>query len=314
MRIVFMGTPDFAVPTLKKIIADGHRVTGVVTQPDRPKGRGKKILAPPVKMFAQEAGLKVYQPEKIKTLEITDILKELAPQVIVVVAYGQILSPEILSIPPEGCINVHASLLPRYRGAAPIHWAIINGEKETGITTMFMNEGLDTGDMILRRVLPINDKDNVGVIHDRLAVLGAEVLGETLKLVEKGSVPREAQQNSEATYAPILTREHEIITWDKDARAICNLIRGMDPWPGARTYLDGEVIKIWRARPDDTSEKTACRPGQILKATPAEGIVVQTGKGLVCIEELQRQGSRRMQAADFLRGRQLLVEKVFGEQ
>ena len=313
MKTVFMGTPDFAVPVLEKIINMGYEVVGVITQPDRPKGRGKKVVPTPVKLFAQAAGLKVYQPERIKTPEFTSLLQNLAPQVIVVVAFGQILSPEILQIPLLGCINVHASLLPKYRGAAPIHWAVINGEKATGVTTMYMDEGLDTGDMILSKTVPIAEQDTVGMVHDRLAMLGADVLAETLELIVKGKAPRQAQQNSRATYAPLLTKEHEIINWHKEAREICNHIRGMNPWPGTCTYLDGQVIKIWQAAYGDKLIDAMGSPGQILAAT-ADGLVIQAGQGQVSIKELQWQCSKRMPTSDFLRGKQLPEGRFLGNR
>ena len=312
MRTVFMGTPDFAVPILEKIINMGYQVVGVITQPDRPKGRGKKIVPTAVKAFAQKAGLKVYQPEKIKTPEFTSLLKALVPQVIVVEAFGQLLSPDILQIPKLGCINVHASLLPKYRGAAPIHWAVINGEKTTGVTTMYMDEGLDTGDMILSKTLPIAEQDTVGRVHDRLAFLGAEVLADTLELVVKGTAPRQAQQNNKASYAPLLTKEHEIINWHKTAEEICNHIRGMNPWPGTCTFLDGQVIKIWRATYEEKLIDVGS-PGQILAAT-ADGIVIQTGQGQVFIKELQWQGCKRMPTSDFVRGKQLPIGRFLGER
>ena len=313
MKTVFMGTPDFAVPMLEKIIKLDYEIVGVVTQPDRPKGRGKKVVPTPVKLFAQNAGLKVFQPEKIKTQEFTSLLQELAPQVIIVVAFGQLLSPKILKIPTHGCINVHASLLPKYRGAAPIHWAVINGEKATGVTTMYMDEGLDTGDMILSKAIPIDEYATVGMVHDQLALLGADALAETLELIVKGKAPRQPQQNSRATYAPLLTKEHEIIDWHKTAKEICNHIRGMNPWPGTCAYLDGQVIKIWQATYVEKLTNELGLPGQILAATAA-GIVIQTGQGQVCIKELQWQSCKRMPTSDFLRGKQLPVGRFLGNR
>ncbi|ACV63126.1 methionyl-tRNA formyltransferase [Desulfofarcimen acetoxidans DSM 771] len=312
MKTVFMGSPDFAVPSLEKLYKMGFDIAGVVTQPDRPKGRGKKLLPTPVKIFAQSAGLKIFQPEKIKTPEFIRLLRNLSPQVIVVVAFGQLLSPELLQIPQFGCINVHASLLPKYRGAAPIHRAVINGEKVTGVTTMYMDEGLDTGDMILSQELPVEKQDTVGMVHDRLAVLGAEVLERTLQLVDDGEAPRQKQQDSSATYAPLLTKADEIINWHSSAREICNHIRGMNPWPGTCTYLDGQVIKIWQATYGKRLVDAIGLPGQVM-ASDAGGIIIQAGQDQVCIKELQLQCCKRMMTADFLRGKQIPEGRCLGD-
>ncbi|MBM7855740.1 methionyl-tRNA formyltransferase [Desulfohalotomaculum tongense] len=311
MRIVYMGTPDFAVPCLEKIMEQKHHLLAVITQPDRPKGRGKKLQPPPVKVVAESYNLPVYQPEKIKTAQFLQTLKELNPELIVVVAYGKILPKEILDLPPLGCVNVHASLLPKYRGAAPIHWAVINGEKETGVTTMYMNEGMDTGDMILSKSIPIDDDDTVGEVHDRLAALGAEVLGETLTLIASGSAPRVPQDHSQATYAPILKREHELINWNRSAREIKNQIRGMNPWPGTYTKLEGRVLKIWRAEIVAGSSKE--KPGTVISSTNDQ-LVVQTGAGCLSITELQLQGSKRLGICDFLRGRKVPPGTVLGAE
>lgn len=307
MRVVFMGTPDFAVPTLKSIVAAGHDVPAVVTQPDRPKGRGKKETPPPVKEAARALGLPVLQPGRVKDPDFIDVLRGLSPEVIVVVAFGRILPAEILYLPRHGCINVHASLLPAYRGAAPVHWAVINGEKETGITTMYMDEGLDTGDMILREAVPIRDEDNVGAVHDRLAEVGARLLVRTLALVEQGEAPR-VPQTGESSYAPVLRAEDEVIFWDRPARDIYNLIRGMDPWPGARTLLAGKVLKVWRAA---VLEDAAAEPGVVISGG-REGLTVGTGRGRLRITELQLQGGKRLQAADFLRGNPVPAGMVLG--
>jgi len=299
MRVVFMGTPDFAVPSLKALVEAGHDVRAVITQPDRPKGRGKKYTPPPVKEAAQSLELPVLQPAQVKEPEFIEQLRSYSPEVIVVVAYGRILPPAILSLPEHGCVNVHASLLPKYRGAAPIHRAVINGEKVTGITTMFIDEGLDTGDMILKEKVPILGEDTVGDLHDRLSVAGARLLVETLDMIRRGQAPR-IPQTGESSYAPVLTGADELIMWDKPAQDIYNLIRGMNPWPGARTYLGEKMLKIWRAEVLDDEQTLAC-PGRVM-GTVREGILVGTGRGLLVITELQMQGAKRMSAADFLRG------------
>jgi methionyl-tRNA formyltransferase len=310
MRVIFMGTPDFAVPALRALAEADYDLVAVVTQPDRPKGRGKKNTSPPVKEAAVSLKIPIFQPAKIKDPDFISALRDLSPDIIVVVAYGRILPKDILTLPGYGCINVHASLLPKYRGAAPIHWAVINGEKLTGITTMFMDEGLDTGDMILRETVPIHDDDNVGALHDRLAVLGADLLIKTLSLLKCGRAVRQPQAG-ESSYAPMLKAEDELILWDKPAGYIYNQIRGMDPWPGARTTMHGKVLKIWRAELL-AGNGSAFIPGQIISAG-SDGIIVQAGKGRLKISELQLQGAKRLCSADFLRGTPLIVGTVLGD-
>ncbi|MDD4169069.1 MAG: methionyl-tRNA formyltransferase [Desulfotomaculaceae bacterium] len=303
MRVVFMGTPDFAVPSLKALIESQHTVLAVVTQPDRPKGRGKKEAPPPVKEAAQALSLPVIQPLQVKDPDFIRLLRSFLPEVIVVVAYGKILPIDILLLPKYGCVNVHASLLPKYRGAAPIHRAVINGERETGITTMFMDEGLDTGDIILQESTPIFEEDTVGTVHDRLAIAGAQLLCRTLDLIRRGQVPR-VPQNDKSSYAPMITGADKLIQWDKHARDIFNHIRGMDPCPGAHTFLGDKMLKIWRTHiceEDCVQEHAQLEPGRILE-TGREGIMVCTGRGMIVIDELQLQGAKRMSAADFLRG------------
>ncbi len=309
MRIVFMGTPSFAVPSLQALVEKGHDLAAVVTQPDRPKGRGKKEAPPPVKELARSYKLPVFQPLRIRDEDFIELLRGFAPEVIAVVAFGRILPPDILSIPRYGCVNVHASLLPSYRGAAPIHWAVINGEKETGVTTMYIDEGLDTGDMILQQAVQIDDQDNVGIVHDRLAVLGARLLVETIDLIAHGKAPRIRQPDS-ASYAPLLKAEDELIVWDRPARDINNHIRGMNPWPGARTSLFGKVLKIWGAVVKDVGETTG-QPGQVLYSG-REGITVCTGAGRINITELQLQGAKRLSVDDFLRGKPVPAGTVLG--
>lgn len=313
MKIVFMGTPDFAVPSLRKLIEEpDFQVVGVVTQPDRPKGRGNKITPPPVKTVAVEAGIEVFQPQTVNSEDAYAKLKEWAPEVIIVVAFGQILKSKVLELPPQGCINVHASLLPKYRGAAPIHWAIIRGEKTTGITTMFMDAGMDTGDIILQEEIAIGPLETAGELHDKLAVLGAEVLLSTLRLFGSGSVPRQKQDDREATYAPSLTKEDELIDWSRNAVDIVNHIRGMNPWPGTYTRLQGKILKIWRAQVLNSNEKREKGvPGEVLNAGE-QGIIVQAGCGQVAVSELQMQNRSKMSAEDFMRGNQIVGE-VLGD-
>lgn len=314
MRIVFMGTPDFAVPTLKALHEAGHEIVGVFTQPDRPAGRGNKVTASPVKIMAESLHLTIYQPIKIKTPEAVDTLRKLTPECIVVVAYGQILSKEILDIPSYGCVNVHASLLPSYRGAAPIHWAVINGEAKTGITTMLMDEGLDTGDMLLSEDCEISISMSTGEVHDALAKIGAEVLLKTIKLLEEGSIVPKPQP-AEFTYAPLLKRDHENLDWSWDALKIHNRIRGLNPWPGAFTTYHGEQVKIWQSKlsagaGESIELPSAITPGQILSRTE-NGINVQTGKGILEIIEVQPAGKKKMTALDFFNGRRVKVGDFF---
>ncbi|MGI6491578.1 MAG: methionyl-tRNA formyltransferase [Peptococcaceae bacterium] len=310
MRVLYMGTPDFAVPTLQGMIEAGHEVVAVITQPDRPRGRGKKKTAPPVKIAAQALNIPVLQPENVKAPEFIETLKQLAPEIIVVAAYGRILPPAILNLPEYGCINVHASLLPKYRGAAPLHWSVINGEKETGITIMRMDEGMDTGAIILQEAMPILEGDNVGTVHDRMAALGARLLLKALSLTDKGALAG-TPQTGEPSYAPMLKAEDEIINWERAAVDLYNQIRGMDPWPGARTTLGGKVLKLWRAEVINEGP-VAQLPGQVL-ATGREGITVATGQGLLLLKDIQLQGARRMSAADFIRGNPINVGTVLGQ-
>ncbi|AFM42568.1 methionyl-tRNA formyltransferase [Desulfosporosinus acidiphilus SJ4] len=310
MRIVFMGTPDFAVPSLRALAGHGHEIVGVFTQPDRPAGRGKKLKPSPVKSAAEELNLPIFQPAKIKTPEGIQCLRELAPECIIVVAYGQLLSKEILDLPSRGCINVHASLLPSYRGAAPIHWAIINGEEYTGVTTMLMDEGLDTGDMLLKREIKISQKDTMGEIHDKLALLGGELLIQTLRELEQGTLTATAQ-SGKSNYAPLLNRDHERIDWTRSAVELHNQIRGLNPWPGAFALFREEQFKVWRstvfsgqraAEKENSFQGSNAEVGQILEVLE-EGLLVQTGDGLLWIAEVQPAGKRPMSARDFLNGR-----------
>lgn len=308
MRAVFMGTPDFAVPTLEAMIEAGHEVVAVFTQPDKPKGRGGKMQFPPVKEKALEHNIPVYQPVKIREPEYVQILTDLQPEVVVVVAFGQILPKTILDIPTHGCINVHASLLPKYRGAAPIQWVIIDGEKETGVTTMFMDVGLDTGDMLLKTVIPMDEKETGGSLHDKLCAAGGKLLVETLEQLEAGTLQR-IPQEGETCYASMLTKELGHIDWTKPAVEIERLIRGLNPWPSAYTSLDGKTMKIWAASVLNKEAAGAC--GEII-AVDKHGFEVQTGAGVLKIESLQLEGKKRMDADAFLRGYSLQTGTILG--
>lgn len=311
MRVVFMGTPEFAVPTLKVLLEDENiEVVGVFTQPDKPKGRGKKLAMPPVKELALENNLEVFQPEKIKTSESVALLKELNPELIVVVAFGQILSKEILDIPKYGCINVHASILPAYRGAAPINWAIIKGEKNSGVTTMFMDVGLDTGDMIYKEYVEISEEDNSSTLHDKLSSAGYTVLKKTIDNLKKGDLPREKQIEEESSYAPIMDKSLGKVNWKNSAEDIYNLVRGVIPWPGAHTTINDDVMKIWGVK--KSSKKTDKAPGMIIDVTQ-EGIYVATKDGVVVIDEIQMPNKKRMPVKEYLKGNKIELGIVLGE-
>ncbi|UFS71553.1 methionyl-tRNA formyltransferase [Geomonas sp. RF6] len=297
LRIIFMGTPGFACPTLQKLIDRGENVVAVVTQPDRPKGRGQQTLPPPVKVLAEGAGIPVLQPVKVRHPEAIEEIRTLAPDLIVVVAFGQILPKALLDIPRYGCINVHASLLPRYRGAAPLNWVIVNGEQETGVTTMLMDVGLDTGDMLLKKTTPIDPDEDTQSLHDRLAQIGADALAETLDALVQEELQPEPQCDDLSCYAPILKKEDGLIDWSRDAVAVKNLVRGMTPWPGAYSYLGDKLLKVYRVR---TSSEGG-EPGVVLCAG-RDGITVACGSGSVVIEELQLEGKKRLDAAQFLAG------------
>lgn len=310
MRVIFMGTPAFAVPSLEALVRNGYPVALVVTQPDKPKGRHGRVTPPPVKEAAVARGIPVLQPVHLKNPAFLEELRRRDPEVIVVVAYGKILPPDILALPKYGCVNVHASLLPKYRGAAPVQWALMNGERETGITTILMDEGLDTGDILLQRPLTVGEDESFGSVYGRLAHLGAEVLLETLKLLETGGLPRRPQDHRQASFAPPLTPADEIICWNRPAQAISNQVRALDPSPGARTFWEGRILKVWRAKPVGGS--FAGVPGEVLETGP-EGILVQAGEGAVLIQELQLAGGRRLPAVAFLSGRRLSKGVRLGE-
>jgi methionyl-tRNA formyltransferase len=310
MKIVFLGTPDFAVPSLKMLVKQGYIVAGVFTQPDRKRDRGQKLSAPPAKLAAIEHGIPVYQFERIKAPESVGALKDISPDLMVTAAFGQILSAEILAIPPLGCINVHASLLPKYRGAAPIEWTIINGETVTGITTMYTDIGLDTGDIILKHSVEIGEEETGSQLCERLSLLGADVLAKTLQLVINGQAPREKQNEHEMSYFPMLNKETGHINWRSNAKNICNLCRALDTSPGAYTMLNGEKIKIFKTRIIEMQRYH--EEGEVLTSTPREGLLVQAGDGVLELLEIQMPGSRRMLAKEMLKGKIIPAGTVLG--
>ena len=298
-NIVYMGTPDFAVPALLAIHKAGHNISLVVTQPDRPSGRGRKLKATPVKASALNLGLKVVQPASVKETDFIHQIKSLMPEFLVVTAFGQILSPKLLAIPKYGAINIHASLLPKYRGPAPIQWAIINGENETGITTMQMNEGLDTGDILLMEKTAIDRTDTAETLHDRLAEMGARLIIKTLDQWGKDTLPPLAQDHSQATYAPLLKKKDGRMDWGKPANRLDRFIRGMTPWPGAFTFYDDNRVKIFSSLPIE--QHADAPPGTVIKGFEDE-LRVATGDGVLLIQELQGASGKRMNIRDFLRG------------
>ena len=307
IRTVFMGTPEFALGTLQGLIDTGVDLIGVYTQPDRPKGRGKQLAAPPVKELALQYDIPVYQPVKLRAPEAVAELEALAPDLIVVVAYGQILPQSVLDIPKYGCINVHASLLPKYRGAAPINKVIMDGETETGITTMNMDAGLDTGDMLIKRSLNIGENETAGELHDRLALLGHETMQETLKQLCAGALVPEKQDDALTCYAPMLKKEDGRLDWSRTATELHNQVRGLDPWPGAYTTLNDELLKLAATRIEGGSGE----PGSVV-AADASGVTVACGEGLLVIGQLQLAGRKRLAAADFLRGQPLPAGTCLG--
>ena len=300
MRIVFMGTPDFAAASLQKLIDEKFDIAGVFTQPDKPKGRGMELAYSPVKELALANGLPVYQPAKMRDGTALEIIKELAPDILAVVAYGRILPDDILAVPRYGAVNVHGSLLPKYRGAAPIQWAVLNGDKVTGVSTMYLASEMDTGDVIYTAETEIGEFETSGELFDRLKVMGAELLCRTLRDIESGTAPRTPQEHDKASYVKMLDKSLSPIDWNKDARGVIKWIYGMQPWPVATAELDGAVYKIFTAAYTDTHTDKA--PGAII-ATGKDGIEVACGGGeTVMIKELQAPGKKRMSAADFLRG------------
>ncbi|MBR1535149.1 MAG: methionyl-tRNA formyltransferase [Ruminococcus sp.] len=306
MKLIYMGTPDFAVPCLEKLIESGHEVSAVFTQPDKPVGR-KQVLTPPdVKVCALKHGLTVYQPNSMRDGTAMEIIRKVDPDAIIVAAYGKILPKEILDFPRYGCINVHGSLLPKYRGAAPIQWSVINGDPETGVTIMQMNEGIDTGDMLLQKTLPIEIDDTAESMFDKLAELGAKTLIEALEKLERGELSPEKQDESHATYASMLDKSISLIDWNKSGTAVHNLVRGLYSWPVAYTLLHGKKLKILRTSPCDKSGEA----GKVLSLDP---LTVACGEGSVIIHELQLEGKKRMDAKTFLVGHKLSVGELIGE-
>ena len=323
LDIVFMGTPDFAKESLEAIYNAGHNIIAVVTNPDRPKGRGMKMIASPVKEFAIEKSIPVLQPEKIR--EIKDTLEQINPDLFCVVAYGKILPQDILDIPKKGSINVHGSLLPQYRGAAPIQWAVLNGDKKTGITTMYMNAGMDTGDMILQEEVQIGEDETTGELWDRLSKIGAKLLVETVAKIEKGTAPR-TPQSGEFTMAPMLNKEMARIDWiNKNSREIKNLVRGLNPIMGAYTTYNDKKIKIWRAGSIELDEFIENHPefadykvslnnmegGAVIYSDIKQGLYVKSKTGIVIIQEVQAENAKRMPVQDFLRGNLIQTGEVF---
>ncbi len=303
-----MGTPQFAVPCLKNLI-DNHNVVGVFTQPDKPSGRGQKLNISPVKEEALKHNIPIFQPNTLRNLQIVEDTKNLNPDLIVVVAYGQILPKEILDLPRYGCINVHASLLPKYRGAGPINWVIINGEIETGITTMLMDTGLDTGPILLKEKVQIGEDETAGDLHDRLMDLGAVVLKDTIRLLETGEIELTPQNHDQSSYAPMLTKDLGKIDWNKSAKQIRDLIRGTIPWPTSYTSYDGQPMKIWRSSIVESDDKNI--PGTIVDVKK-DSILVATGEGILSVEEIQFSGKKRMSVSRYLVGNNIEPNKILG--
>ena len=307
MDIVFMGTPEFAVPCLQRLIDDGHNVKGVFSQPDKPKGRGHKMQFPPVKECAVNAGIPVYQPLKMRDGEAMAILEELKPELIIVVAYGKILPKEILDYPKYGCINMHASILPRYRGAAPIQWSVLNGEKLSGVTAMQMDVGLDTGDMLLTKTVEIGDNETAGELHDKLSVLGADVMAETIDLLLSGSLNPQKQDDELSNYAPMLSKELCPVDWNESAQKVHNKVRGLLPWPVATTRCGERNFKIHKTV---ISDARGGKPGEVIES--GKKLVVSCGDSTaVEIVVLQTEGKKAMNASDFLRGNPIEVGTIF---
>jgi methionyl-tRNA formyltransferase len=306
MRLIFLGTPAFAVPTLERMVEAGHQVLAVVTQPDRPSGRGQHAAAPPVKQAAGRLGLPVYQPERVRRPEAVEYLRALGADAMVVVGYGQIIPQTVIDLAPLGIINVHASLLPKYRGAGPVQWAITRGETRTGVTTMRIDAGLDTGDMLLKAETEIGPEENAIELGERLAALGADLLVKTLEGLERGTIAPQKQDAGEATYAPLLKKEDGLIDWSRPAQAIHDRVRGLQPWPGAYTKFRGQTLHIWRSR----RREGPSAAGRLASLRP---LVVGCGGGSIELVEVQLEGRKRMAAADFANGQRLNENDILGE-
>lgn len=309
MKIIFMGTPDFSVPTLKTLIDSEHEIVACYTQPDKAKGRGKKLQMTPVKEVCLEAGIPVYQPSRIRNKEEVEIFAAIEADVAIVIAYGQILPKSLLDAPKYGCINVHASLLPKLRGAAPYQWAVINGDDVTGITIQQMDVGVDTGDMLMKSIVNIDEDETAGSLHDKLMLLGGDLVLETLAQLEKGDLNPIKQNHEEATHAPMLDKNHGHIDWSKGAVEIERLVRGLNPWPSAFTHIDDKFLKIYGAQVVEVDNKDQ-RPGSILEILPKVGFLVMCGDNGLLIKDVQLQGKKRMDAPSFMRGFALEVGRI----
>lgn len=307
MKIIFMGTPDFAAASLEALIDSRHEIQAVVTQPDKPKGRKGELTPSPVKVVAEEKGIKVYQPLKVRDEEFVETLRAYNPDVIVVVAFGQIIPLSILKMPKFGCVNIHGSLLPKYRGAAPIQWAVLDGEKETGITTILMDEGIDTGDILLKKTIKIDTDETSGSLFDKLMALGAETILETLDELEKGSLTPIKQGESPTAYAKMLTKAMGLIDFTRPAKELDCFVRGMDPWPSAYTLLSGKTLKLWNVRPVEGSGKA----GSVIDIGK-ESFTIACGEGAIEVLEVQLEGKKRMSAGDFLKGSTLNIGQELG--
>lgn len=309
MKVLFFGTPEFACPSLEVLLASSQKIIGVFTPPDRPKGRGQKLLPSPVKSLAMGKGLPLFQPGRIQDPSSLEVLRSLQPDLIVVVAYGQILPLSILSIPPGGCVNVHASLLPKYRGAAPIAWAILRGETRTGVTTMLMDSGMDTGPILLAEETAIGPEDTAGTLQDRLSRMGASLLQRTIEGLEKGTLAPQLQDPTQATYAPLIKKKDGKINWNAPARELFNLLRAFDPWPGAFTFWGGRTLKLFR--PSLLEEEAMETPGTVALVLK-DGLRIATSRGYLLVRELQLENRPRMTVSEFLKGHPLKAGERLG--
>ena len=309
MKLIFMGTPDFAATALKALIEDGHEIVLVVTQPDKPKGRGHKMMPPPVKVVAESEGLPVYQPQSMKTDDAYNYLINFKAELVVVAAYGQILPQRVLDIPKYGCVNIHASILPKYRGAAPIQWSIINGETKTGVTTMQMNAGLDTGDMLVKKYVDITYEETFETLHDKLACAGVDAIRETIVQIESGTLTPEKQDDAISCYAPMIDKTTGILDFSKDAQALYNLIRGLNPYPYASTTYGGTRFKVICAQP--SAEHKEGLPGEILSVSK-DGILVKCGSGSLLITDVQFEGKKKMPVSEYIKGNKLDIGVILG--